>query len=60
MAESPMQPKQDIKFHDRLDLLLHVDDYSDQPCGSLSPSDNKPRYCSHECPTLIAEHTKAK
>lgn len=42
----------DVKYHDRLDLKLHVDDYSDQPCGSLSPKTGKPMYCSHECPTL--------
>lgn len=50
---APEVPKPDIKFHDRLDMLLHVDEYVDQPCGTPS-HDGKPRYCSNECPTLKA------
>lgn len=54
---TPTQPKPDISFHDRLDLLLHTDDYVDQPCGTVSASDGKKKYCSNECPTLKKDLT---
>jgi hypothetical protein len=41
-----------INYHDRLDLMLHVENYSDQKCGSINPRTRKPEYCCNECPTL--------
>ena len=38
--------------HDRLDLKLHVEAYTDFPCGSLNLQKHEAEYCSFGCPTL--------
>lgn len=42
------------EFHNRLDLKLHAEAYTDAPCGSLNALTGKPEYCDFDCPTLKA------
>jgi len=46
--------------HNRLDLIRHIDDYQDTPCGTPKPVRGKPDdakrdYCCFECPVLRGE-----
>lgn len=40
------------KGHDRLDLIRHIDDYKDAPCGTPHPRTKEPDFCCFKCPTL--------
>jgi hypothetical protein len=49
------QDKSDsAEFHDRLDLKLGTEHYTDAPCGSVHSGTGEPAYCCAKCPTLKA------
>ena len=39
-------------FHDRLDLKLHVEHYTEPLCGSLNLATHQAEYCAFDCPVL--------
>lgn len=41
-----------LEHHDRLDKMLSVLAYTDQPCGSLNREKGVAEYCGYSCPTL--------
>lgn len=46
--------------HDRLDLKLTSEEYTDAKCGSFNLKTKKPEYCDFDCPTLAADKAAGK
>lgn len=44
-----------LEYHDRLDLKLGSENYTDAKCGSLHLGTGQKTYCCHQCPTLKAD-----
>ena len=44
-------------MHDRLDLKLHTELYSDCKCGSINVGSMKPEFCDFDCPTLHGQQS---
>lgn len=42
----------DLKYHNRLDLFLGSENFTDSMCGSTHGGTGKPHYCSFDCPVL--------
>jgi len=40
-------------YHDRLDLIRHIEAYQAPGCGTVNPQTGKPDYCCFECPALL-------
>jgi hypothetical protein len=36
--------------HDRMDLVLSIDEYHDAPCGTPTSPRGEPRFCCRQCP----------
>ena len=42
----------DVKNHDRLDLVQTSEEFTAAVCGSVNAKTGKPDYCAFDCPTL--------
>lgn len=48
------------KNHDRMDLILDIEEYNDFPCGTPTNPRGEPRFCCRACPSrTLPLHTKA-